>query len=119
MHTNRPALRAGDALSALNRLPGFQRSPSGREWVLFQRLPAVLALGTALPLGVALVLWWVAPATPSAAAERDLLLHTYRLVGLVVVHWTLVMNVAIGCVIVMLMKGPAIVADPYPPPGRE
>jgi hypothetical protein len=36
------------------------------------------------------------------------------MVGLVVLHWTLVLTVAIGCVIVMLMKGPAYVADAYP-----
>jgi hypothetical protein len=31
----------------------------------------------------------------------------------VVLHWTLVLTLAIGCAIVMLMKGPAYVADPY------
>ena len=105
-------------MNALNRLPGFQRSPPGREWVLFKRLPAILLLGTALPLGLALALWWAAPGQPSAAEERDLLLLTYQLIGLVVLHWTLVFTVAIGCVIVLLMKGPAYVADSYPPPGR-
>ena len=107
------------AVNALKRLPGFQRSPSGREWVLFKRLPAILAVGTALPLVVVAIFWWVAPAPVSPAAERDLLLLTYRVVGLVVLHWTLVLTVAIGCVIVMLMKGPAFVADAYPPPGRD
>lgn len=106
-------------MGALNRLPGFQRSPAGREWVLFRRLPAILMLGTGLPIGLALVLWWSAPAQPSAAEQRELLLWTYQLAGLVVLHWTLVFTVAIGCVIVLLMKGPAYVADAYPPPGRE
>ena len=36
------------------------------------------------------------------------------MVGLVVLHWTLVLTLSIGCVIVMLMKGPAYVADAYP-----
>lgn len=44
---------------------------------------------------------------------------TYRLIGLVVLHWTLVFTVAIGCAIVWLMKGPAYVADAYPPPERR
>ena len=70
-------------------------------------------------LGLALAQWWAAPGQPSGAAERELLLLTYRLIGLVVLHWTLVFTVAIGCVIVLLMKGPAFVADAYPPPGRE
>jgi hypothetical protein len=112
-------LRPGKAVSALNRLPGFQRAPPGREWALFRRLPAILVLGTAVPVGVALVLWWAAPGQPTSSEERDLLLWTYQLVGLVLLHWTLVLTVAIGCVIVLLMKGPAYVADPYPPEGRE
>jgi hypothetical protein len=32
---------------------------------------------------------------------------------LVILHLTLVLTLAIGCVIVMVMKGPAYVADPY------
>lgn len=106
-------------MSALKRLPGFQRSPHGLEWTLFKRLPAILLLGTAVPALLALAFWWAAPGVPSAAEERDLLLLTYRLIGLVLLHWTLVLTVAIGCVIVMLMKGPAFVADAYPPPGRD
>lgn len=102
----------------MNRLPGFQRSPPGREWVLIKRLPAILLLGTALPIGLALALWWAAPGQPTSADQRDLQLWTYQLIGLVVLHWTLVLTVAIGCVIVLLMKGPAYVADAYPSPER-
>jgi hypothetical protein len=44
-------------------------------------------------------------------------------VGLVILHWALVLTLAIGCVIVMLMKGPAYVADAYamdePSPASE
>lgn len=106
-------------MSALHRLPGFQRSPPGREWALFRRLPAILLLGTALLVGLALVLWWAVDGQPPAAHQRDLLLLMYQVIGLVVLHWTLVFTVAIGCVIVLLMKGPAYVADAYPPPGRK
>ena len=35
-------------------------------------------------------------------------------IGVVVLHWTLVLTVAIGAFIVMVMKGPAYVADAYP-----
>ena len=106
-------------MNALSRLPGFKRSPSGLEWALWKRLPAILVLGTAVPIGLALALWWAAPGQPSAAEERELLLLTYKLIGLVVLHWTLVLTWSIGCVIVLVMKGPAFVADAYPPPGRE
>jgi hypothetical protein len=29
-------------------------------------------------------------------------------------HWTMVITLAIGCVIVMVMKGPGYMADSYP-----
>jgi hypothetical protein len=104
----------------LGKLPGFQRSPHGLEWLLWKRLPAVLGWGTVLPLAVAaLVWWWAPPQTALAAVDADRLLLIFQLAGLVVLHWTLVLTVAIGCCIVMLMKGPAYVADPYPPPGRD
>ena len=34
-------------------------------------------------------------------------------IGLVILIWTLVLTVTIGCIIVWLMKGPAYVADGY------
>lgn len=100
-------------MNALRRLPGFERTPPGREWALWKRLPAILLMGTALPLAVLLALWWT---LATAAEERHLLLLSYQLLGLLVLHWTLVLTVAIGCVVVMVMKGPAFVADAYPLP---
>ena len=66
-----------------------------------------------------IALAWVAPDVADTAADRAQWLLNYRLIGLVVLHWTLMLTLAIGCAIVMLMKGPAYVADAYPPPGRE
>lgn len=106
-------------MNGLNKLPGFQRSAHGLEWALWKRLPVILVLGTAGPILVALAFWWAAPGQPTAGEERDLLRVTYSLIGLVVLHWTLVLTLAIGCAIVLVMKGPAYVADAYPPPGRE
>jgi hypothetical protein len=104
----------------LKRLPGFQRSRHGAEWVIWKCLPAVLAWGTALPAAAAGLLWFLAPDRPAfAAQDAGRLMLTYQLIGLVVLDWTLVLTVAIGCAIVMVMKGPAYVADPYPPPGRD
>lgn len=103
----------------LNRLPGFERAAPGLEWTLWKKLPLLLVAGTVLPLLVAL-LWWLAAAdVPTPAEDRDFWLVMYRLIGVVVLHWTVVGTVAIGCVIVMVMKGPAFVADAYPPADRE
>lgn len=107
-------------MGAMKRLPGFQRSPPGLEWAVFKRLPAVLAWGTALPLLVAAILWWLAPSLPPGAPQdASLMLRVYQLLGLVALHWTLVLTVAIGCGIVLLMKGPAYGADAYPLPERD
>jgi len=103
----------------LTRLSGFQRTRPGREWAIWRRLPAILFWGTVLPLLVGLLFWALEPSQPTPAQDRDLLLVQFRLIGLVILHWTLVLTVAIGCVIVMLMKGPAYVADGYPPPERR
>ncbi|OYQ42149.1 hypothetical protein CHU94_03925 [Rhodoferax sp. TH121] len=94
----------------LNKLPGSIRSASGLEWALWRKLPAIWAAGTVLPLGALGAYHWLADASTPAAA-RAVLLADYVVVGLVVFHWTAVLTIAIGCVVVMLMKGPAYVAD--------
>jgi hypothetical protein len=103
----------------LNRLPGFEPAAPGLEWALWKKLPLLLAIGTLLPLAVALLWWMAADAVPTPAQDRDFWLVIYRLIAVVALHWTVVATVAIGCIIVMVMKGPAYVADPYPPPGRD
>ena len=103
----------------LNKLPGHEPPAPGLEWKLWKRLPAMLAWGTAVPLAVALAYWLAAPGRPGSAQDGELLLTLYRLIGLVMLYWLLVLTVAIGCLIVMVMKGPGYVADAYPPPGRD
>lgn len=95
----------------LRILPGSVRSASGLEWTLWRKLPLILAVGTALPLLVLLVLHWV-HADGSAEQDRWLQIADYMVAGVVIFHWTVVGTVAIGCVVVMLMKGPGYVADP-------
>ena len=104
----------------LEKLPGFQRARPGLEWAIWKRLPAVLFWGLAIPLAGVMLLGWPRSEQASldaADAEAELLM--YQLIGLMVLHATVVLTVAVGCGIVMLMKGPAYVADPYPPQGRD
>ena len=44
---------------------------------------------------------------------RRIQMFDFLMIGLVLFIWSLVMTLAIGCVIVWLMKGPAYVADGY------
>lgn len=103
----------------LNRLANCTRSAPGFEWALWKRLPALLVWGTAAPLAFAAVEFFAAPGVLSGVGEGSRLLILFQIIGLVVFYWTLMLTLAIGCVIVMLMKGPAFVADPYPPPNRD
>jgi hypothetical protein len=98
----------------LKKLDGFQRSPAGLEWQIWKKLPLILTVGTALPLlaSAGAYVWdGLDPATQNARAVAQFF---YVMLGIVMVHWTLVLTLAIGCAIVMLMKGPAYVADAYP-----
>ncbi len=102
-----------------NRLPGFRQTPAGQERDVLRRLPKLLVFGTLLlclpSLGVRL---WCANAP---AHEVSTLLTTVDIyaISVLVLHWTVVFTVAIGAVIVLIMKGPAYVADPYPMEGMD
>jgi hypothetical protein len=97
-------------MSWLNKLPNSVRSPSGLEWTLWRKLPLIFVVGTALPLAAAVALHLLTDQS-SAAQSRWLQTMDYVAAGVVVFHWTAVLTTAIGCVVVMLMKGPAYVAD--------
>ncbi len=96
-------------MKLFNRLPGFPRTPAGKERVVLRQLPRVLLLGTLLL------------AVPSLAArliasQDEILLVTTTdiyVISLIILHWTAVLTVGIAAFIVMMMKGPAYVADPY------
>lgn len=103
-------------MNLFHPLPGFVRSAPGLEHRLWRRLPAILGWGTLLPLLVAAAQHALAPAETGAGLSPSALLWDYRLMGLVVLHWTLVLTVGLGCFIVRVMKGPAYVADAYPLP---
>jgi hypothetical protein len=104
-------------MNLFNQLHGFVRSAPGLEQRIWRRLPAILLWGTLLPLALAGLNHALAPAVPeSGASNAALLLWDYKMIGVVVLHCTLVLTVAIGCFIVRVMKGPAYVADAYPLP---
>ena len=103
----------------LQKLPGHQRSPAGLEWALWRKLPHILLGGTALPLAALAVVHGVWGDAASAATERMVRMADFAALAVISLHWSLVLAVAIGCVIVMLMKGPAYVADAYEMPHSD
>jgi hypothetical protein len=95
------------------KLKGFQRSPAGLEWDIWKKLPHICATGTVLPLLASAGAYLLDDIEATTRNARAVEQFFYVMVGLVVFHWTLVLTLAIGCAIVMLMKGPAYVADAY------
>jgi len=95
-------------------LPGFRRTPAGIERPVLRSLPKVLVYGSLL-LMLPSLLVRVAGVAPADAAGASATMSVDNLVaGLLFLHWNVVLTVAIGAFIVMVMKGPAYVADAYP-----
>lgn len=97
----------------LKKLPQSRRANSGLEWLLWRKLPLIALLGTLLPLLSLGLVHLLADPQASAADIRWLQMAGYVVGGVIVFHWSMVATVAIGCVIVMVMKGPGYVADGY------
>jgi hypothetical protein len=95
------------------------RCASGLEWSLWRKLPLIALLGTVLPLLGLLAVHAMTDADANAAQVRWLQMADYFVGAVLVFHWTMVLTVAIGCVIVMVMKGPGYVADGYAVPHSD
>lgn len=102
-------------MNMFNRLPGSRRTPSGLEWVVLKKLPAMLLAGTLLPTCVVLLI----QAGLMDLDAKDALQAKYAVAGLVLFHWISMLTVGILCVIVVIMKGHGYVADAYPLPDSD
>ena len=95
-------------MNFFNKLPGHTQTPSGYEWLVLKKIPRIFLICTALPCAVMLALY-----LSNASINRDQEQVIYLCLGLLFTAWFFIGTVAIGCVVVMIMKGPAYVADPY------
>ena len=101
-------------MNLFNRLSGFSRTPAGFERDVLRALPALLWSGTLLICLPSLAIYcWTWLADHAIAFQSLTMLHIYS-VSAVILHWTVLFTVAIAAFIVMVMKGPAYVADAYP-----
>jgi Cu/Ag efflux pump CusA len=100
-------------MKLFRKLPGYQREPHGLEWALIKRLPHALLVVTAIPAITA----WSMRLTEYDATGEDVakFLKTVDivLIAATVTAWTALLTIAIGCFVVIVMKGPAYVADAY------
>ena len=95
-------------MNYFNKLPGFIRTPAGLEWVILKKLPMIFALST---LAIAIPMFYIYFSNHTLNPEQ--LKQIYLGLGLIFSVWFFVGAAAIGCFVVMIMKGPAYVADPY------
>lgn len=97
-------------MNLFNRLPGFPCTPAGKERVVLRQLPKAFLFGTLLLAIPSLLARLIAgPDEALAVTTTDI-----YVISLVILHWTVVLTVGIAAFIVMMMKGPAYVADAYP-----
>lgn len=95
------------------KLPHYQRANIGLEWRLWRKLPLIALVGTVLPLLCLALIYLCTDSEAYTAQARWLQMMNYVVGGVIVFHWSMVVTVGIGCVIVMIMKGPGYVADGY------
>lgn len=97
-------------MNLFNRLPGFPKTPAGKERAVLRLLPRIFLLGTLLLSVPSLVAHLIAgPDDALAVMSTDI-----YVISLIILHWTVVLTIGIAAFIVMVMKGPAYVADAYP-----
>lgn len=101
------------------RLPGSRREAPGMEWRLLRRLPMITLVGTLLPVLYALGTRLFDGGLPEAEVLKAVQSADILAIATVVLHWTVVFTLAIGCCIVVVMKGHAYVADAYPLADRD
>jgi hypothetical protein len=101
-------------MSMFNQLPGFVRTPAGLERVILRRMPRAFVLSALVPALAALAARWFDWSGSEAAVAASIQMVDFVAIGSVLLLWTLLLTLAIGAFIVMVMKGPAYVADGYP-----
>ena len=99
-------------MNLFKRLHG-RLEPPGLELQILRKLPRITLLGTLLPIGLS-ILVRVMPPQPGVDVAKHIRSVDIFAIATTITLWTAVLTVAIGCVVVYIMKGPAYVADAYP-----
>lgn len=102
-------------MELFNKLPGFTPSPPGLERIVLRLLPPTMLWGTLLLALALLVLRLIGAESPQA----PLGMGEIYVLGLMPFYWSVLLVVALAAFIVMVMKGPAYVADAYPLPDAD
>ena len=87
--------------------------PPGLERVIWRKLPHAAIASTLIPLLFYLYIQYYPPVPDGGSVEKTVMSAGIAAIAIAVTLWTAILTVAIGCWIVMVMKGPAKHADSY------
>ena len=90
-----------------------QRHPPGLERVILKKIPKILLAGFFIPLFMSVFARLVPIAGTAAEITRYQISVDILSISLAFITFCAALTVTIGCVIVVLMKGPAYIADAY------
>ena len=99
-------------MGLFKKLPDSRRSPAGLERKILRWIPAALTIGLGLLVLPSFILRLTGQqswASDGVASMTDI--YT---IGAVLFYCNMIFTVAVGALVVMLMKGPGYVADAYP-----
>lgn len=99
---------------AFQRLPGIRHTPAGMERSILRSLPKAFVWGSLLLALPSLLVRLIGEASVGASGSSPALTVDIFVAGLLFLYWNVLLTLAIGAFIVMVMKGPAYVADAYP-----
>ena len=99
-------------MKLLKKLHG-RRVPPGMEMQILRMLPRITLVGLLIPMALS-VLVRLVPADAATDATKHVTTVDIFAIAVTITFLTAVLTVAIGCVVVHIMKGPAYVADAYP-----
>ena len=99
-------------MNPFTRLHG-RRVPPGLEWRILRRLPRITLVGSLIPVALS-VLARVLPVEPGINTAKYIKSVDIFAIATTISFLAAVLTIAIGCVVVYIMKGPAYVADAYP-----
>jgi len=101
------------------KLPGTRRSAYGLECRVLRQVPRLVLAAVALPALLSLLArLWGGDASAEAQA-RQMQVFDFTMLGLAGTALWLIAALALVCLIIWVMKGPAYVADAYYLPGTQ
>lgn len=99
-------------MKLFNRLHG-RHVPPGLEREILKKLPHITLAGLLIPVALA-VLVRLLPVQPGVDVAKHVKTVDIFAIATAITFLTAILTLAIGCIVVYIMKGPAYVADAYP-----